>query len=457
MASSDYIHINDRLAIFPRSDRAGVFHLRARLKGRAGYLYRSTDKYTEQEAREAAYEIFFKLQSQQDQGVVVGSTAFRGVYKLFQQDVLPHKSDSRRAQFEGTFDRYFLPFFKDTALQSINEVKVRSYWEFRINYYASAEVAERRQKAAKGKRGPKPKAKPTRRRTTLGNVKKPSAATLRVERGLLSEFLKYAHSKGLINRVPNLDVPTGLGYLKGEYGRRDHFTREEMRKLRDHLRKSTNEKAETALKKNNGRFSKAQKGQKRPHRLHLYQREVLRELVLILANTGLRIGEALKLKWGDLKQRKMRDGYEYFYITVRVGKTGSREVIPMKDAATYFLRLKKVCAKAEADDFIFQNADGSQLREPGVTFKKVLAELNMLTGPDGNRRSLYSLRHTYITNQLELGDLTIYQIAQNVGTSVQYIEKHYSHASIHKKAALYAEKGFETTKADADMKALFAR
>ena len=79
----------------------------------------------------------------------------------------------------------------------------------------------------------------------------------------------------------------------------------------------------------------------------------------------------------------------------------------------------------------------------------------MLLGPAGNRRSLYSLRHTYITNELELGDLNVFQIAQNVVTSVQYIEKHYSHASVHKKAVQYAEKGFLNPKADEDLKILF--
>ena len=457
MTADDGIALTPRLKLFQRADRGGVYHIRARLKGRQGYIYRSTEQTDERKATEAAYEIFFKLQAQQDQGVVVGSTAFDAVYKLFAADVLPHKSVARRTQYEGTFNRYFLKFFGKTSLQTINEVKIRSYWEFRINYHATEAARESVEKAQKRKRGPKPKAKLTRRRSTLANLKKPSAATLRVERGLIGEFLRFAHSKGLISRVPAIEVPSGLGYQKGEYGRRDHFTADEMRRLHQKFRRLINEEPDEAAPKNNGRFSKAQKGLRRAHKLHLYQREVLRELVLILVNTGLRIGEALKLKWGDLKRRKTKEGYEYFYIAVSLGKTGSREVIPKKDAATYFLRLKEASAHTSDGDFIFQNQDGSPLKEPGVSFKKILKELDMLTGPDGNRRSLYSLRHTYITNELELGDLTVYQIAQNVGTSIQYIEKHYSHTSVHKKAAQYAEKGFANTKADEDLKALFGR
>ena len=56
-----------------------------------------------------------------------------------------------------------------------------------------------------------------------------------------------------------------------------------------------------------------------------------------------------------------------------------------------------------------------------------------------------------------MGELSIYQIAQNAGTSVRYIEKHYSHASVHQRARQYAEPSNSVSnKADQDMKALFA-
>ncbi len=44
---------------------------------------------------------------------------------------------------------------------------------------------------------------------------------------------------------------------------------------------------------------------------------------------------------------------------------------------------------------------------------------------DGNRRTAYSLRHTYICFRLMEG-ADIYQIAKNCRTSVEMIEKHYA-------------------------------
>ena len=377
MRAAEYVHRTERRAILRRDDRGGVFHLRAKLKGRDGYVYRTTDKTDLEAAKSAAFEIFYKLEALHDQGVAVGVGTFGKVYKAFERDALVHKSDARRRQFEGAFRRYFLPFFKEAPLTSINETTMRSFWEFRINYHASEEVSARQESATKPKRGPKPQGKVTKRRSTLQNIAKPSAATLRVEKGLLGEFLRYAHSKGLMSRLPVLDVPSSFGYQKGGVSRRDHFTLEEMRLMRDFLRRWAVEEADPTIPKNNGRFSKAQRGVARPNKL-----------ILILANTGLRIGEALALRWTDLKLRKQKDGYQYLCIGVRSGKTGSREVIPKKNAATYLLRLKQLYGDEDSDGFVFRNYDGSQLLEPGVTFKKILTQLGMLTGPDGNRRSL---------------------------------------------------------------------
>jgi integrase len=228
-----------------------------------------------------------------------------------------------------------------------------------------------------------------------------------------------------------------------------------MKVLRDHLKALVNEKPDSTVPKNNGRFSKQQKGAKRPHDLHRYQRQVLRELVLILANTGLRIGEALALRWSDLKRKKTRTGFEYMYLQIRNGKTGPREVVPKSDAVNYFARLKAICAHTESEDFVFQNRDGSRLKEPGITFKKILRTLGMLTGPEGNPRSLYSLSHTYITNELELGQVSIHDLANNCGTSIHYIETHYSHTKVHAKAQELAEKVFRSNNVSEGLKALF--
>ena len=58
-------------------------------------------------------------------------------------------------------------------------------------------------------------------------------------------------------------------------------------------------------------------------------------------------------------------------------------------------------------------------------FNNVLTETNLKFDRDGNRRTAYSLRHTYICFRLMEG-ADIYQIAKNCRTSVEMIEKFYA-------------------------------
>ena len=58
-------------------------------------------------------------------------------------------------------------------------------------------------------------------------------------------------------------------------------------------------------------------------------------------------------------------------------------------------------------------------------FNRILEELDLKYDREGNRRTLYSLRHSYISFRL-LEGADIYQIAKNCRTSVEMIEKHYA-------------------------------
>ena len=58
-------------------------------------------------------------------------------------------------------------------------------------------------------------------------------------------------------------------------------------------------------------------------------------------------------------------------------------------------------------------------------FNEILGELDLKTDREGNERTSYSLRHTYISMRLMEG-ADIYQIAKNCRTSVEMIEKYYA-------------------------------
>ena len=56
---------------------------------------------------------------------------------------------------------------------------------------------------------------------------------------------------------------------------------------------------------------------------------------------------------------------------------------------------------------------------------QILEKLKLKYDRDGNVRTAYSLRHTYICLRLMEG-ADIYQIAKNCRTSVEMIERHYA-------------------------------
>jgi integrase len=58
-------------------------------------------------------------------------------------------------------------------------------------------------------------------------------------------------------------------------------------------------------------------------------------------------------------------------------------------------------------------------------FNGVLKRANLKTDRDGNRRTAYSLRHTYICMRLMEG-ADIYALAKNCRTSVEMIEEFYA-------------------------------
>jgi integrase len=58
-------------------------------------------------------------------------------------------------------------------------------------------------------------------------------------------------------------------------------------------------------------------------------------------------------------------------------------------------------------------------------FNRILERENLKFDREGNRRTAYSLRHTYICLRL-LEGADIYQIAKNCRTSVEMIERYYA-------------------------------
>ena len=137
-----------------------------------------------------------------------------------------------------------------------------------------------------------------------------------------------------------------------------------------------------------------------------------------MVNTGLRPDEASNLQFRDVTivRDEHSGGAQILEIMVR-GKRGTGYCKSMPGAVLPFRRVQKR-REGKPTDIVW----GKVQRE---LLNSILEELNLKHDREGNERTAYSLRHTYVCMRLMEG-ADIYQIAKNCRTSVEMIEKHYA-------------------------------
>jgi hypothetical protein len=154
-------------------------------------------------------------------------------------------------------------------------------------------------------------------------------------------------------------------------------------------------------------------------------RAVLREFVHIVANTGMRPGTETKgLTWNGVEDWRSPDGNRYVRFWVPDGKTDKRDLIAHHSVRASLVRLRTLNG-GDAKKSVFARPDGIYPPDLHGCFEIALKEARLLTDRNGDRRSLYSLRHYYATQQLLRG-FSYETLAKQMGTSVAMLEKHYS-------------------------------
>lgn len=166
-------------------------------------------------------------------------------------------------------------------------------------------------------------------------------------------------------------------------------------------------------------------------------REVLRNYVLFLANTGVRHGtEALGLKWRNVDWYE-KDGERYLVVNVD-GKTRKRVAVARDNTLDYLERQRKLNPRlqhetlddllaAHSDEHVFVTrlGDVASIFNLNRAFNTLLDTLDLKTGSDGRERTLYSWRHYYATKNLERG-VTTHALSKQMGNSTMMLDKHYS-------------------------------
>jgi integrase len=143
----------------------------------------------------------------------------------------------------------------------------------------------------------------------------------------------------------------------------------------------------------------------------------MRPICTFLIDTGLRVGEALKMEWPQVNLREQPG-----YLTVRAGqaKSSKRRTVPLT------LRARKVLeAIAGRKGIVFRNSEGEPLYHTWLDQQQ--AELRKLLGFPQDF-VLHSLRHTFGTRLGETG-ADAFTIMKLMGHSSVTVSQKYVHPS----------------------------
>jgi integrase len=302
------------------------------------------------------------------------------------------------ADYIVCIERYLIPFFGAQFVTSIDYQKIQDFYEWR---------------RAKMRREPK-------------------ASTLNTHNSAMNRVFEEAVARGFIaNKNVLLMVNRGE---KSE--RRPDFTREEYATL---IRKMPSWI-------NSGKAGKPTD-----------MRHLMRDYVLIMANTGMRHGtEALNLKWKHVTLFEEKN-LQYLEMSV-TGKTGRRDIICRSGTINYLKRIHERSddikyipfedlLKQRIDLPVFRLPDGTVSKNIHQTFRKFVTDTALITCPrTGQNRTLYSLRHTYATFALLNDGMDIHALAIQMGTSIGMIERHYSHLTPRLKKDMLTGKRYELSR-----------
>lgn len=346
---------------------------------------RSTKEEGLEQAKDIAEDWYLGLKGKYKAGSLKDEHSFREAAQQFRREFETITQGERNKTYvEGHWrrlDLHLLPFFGDLGLSEVTSGKLQ---EYRI----------KRREDAVAKHG-----------------RPPARSTMHQEIVCLRQVLKTALRHGWLTHLPDLSEPYRSS---GKISHRAWFSPEEYKQLY----KATGERASKPRKKR-----------------YFWECEQLHDFVLFMANTGVRPDEALRLEFRDVSIVKdQATGQTILEIEVR-GKRGVGYCKSMPGAVHPFRRLQ-----ARSRPQVIPGSDGAaettRLDLPKPTdrlFPKshhellniILDEQELKFDREGQRRTAYSLRHTYICLRLMEG-ADIYQIAKNCRTSVEMIEKYYA-------------------------------
>lgn len=380
----------------------------ARIKHGSGWLRISTKAEEEAEAKIAALQIWDGMNDREQSGLSPVSRGFRQIAQKVLRDLERQRGTARWKvvynDYIRTLKKYHIEFFKNKDISTIGTREIEKFENWRIN--------------------------------KLGYL--PSASTLNTHNAALRLVLKQAISDGFLS--PYTAPVIANNGRKGE--RRTYFSSEELDQIIDKIWDWAHDYELKVNKKSKRKVRQAQ------------IRVLTSVYVRLIAYSGIRPGmEALRIRWCDVSTYKLPQGGQLPLIKVH-GKTKFREVVCQQNVEQCFIDLRGYLAvwgiqNIPGDRPIFMLPDGTIPKDFHGVFERFLKEHGLLYDvgkrknkaakiselmeslpleEKGEKRTLYSLRHSYATMMLLQEDpIDMPTLAANMGTSVKMIENHYSH------------------------------
>lgn len=372
-SSSEFIDLrgDGRVVLYKRPGlKKPKWQVRIRVPKATGYRIVSSKTSNWDEAKRFAEDLYEQTYMHVLNGGQMRSRTFKQVFEEWEKNLDQLGPNRQGGSWKASVDRvrtYALPHFGSTKIEKIGSKEFEAFWIWRKSNFSK---------------------------------KQPSNGTLGREKNAIVPLFKYAVSKGYISSVPAMSLP------KAKHTRRPTFTLKEyqtlIRKLRPWVKESEG--------KANWR-----------------DRYVFQQVFLILANSGLRVGELRGLCWGDLRTVETEDGPTM--MGYAKGKTGAREFVFMPSGPTYIQRLKSLRKKElendpPSDGLVVCHRDGKKILSFKRAFKAILEYAKIPEERDGMARTIYSLRHFYATQRLS-HETNPFLLAKQMGTSVEMLEKFY--------------------------------
>lgn len=424
--------------IHKRGDVGGDnYWMRLKINGVKYYIRRSTKTSNAALAMRIAEKEYGDLRLRKENNQSLSKYNVREWYAIWIERTV--KTAERKQWIRGVYERYIDEYMGHRLLTELTAEILKGYWQFRLNYWKDEknkkriELNDRRLGGLREGETRITRAEARRRRAkSLGSANvaiNPTRNTLRAEGGIINEMLRDAAQDGHIVRQIQMrvsDATKSVAFDVQKDSRRATFTRQEWQIIRTNLRN---------YRDNVGKYKAT-----RLNAMHLAQREMLYVFVMLAASCGARVGELKGLRWRDVK--RFNDNGKVL-AEIRIRATTSkvrreRTVIAHSDAILGILEHWRANSDFREDgDLIFYSAmhkaKGQKTNDFSATFKTFLKTLGdgkredgLYKSDDGEARTLYSLRHLYATFRLEEG-VSVYSVAQNMGTSVTQIHRHYGH------------------------------